>query len=160
MRKDLPTFGAPANMYVPFWSRPSMTGSLLSYTVSYSSVIVTVGRNAGSFIRRNFRYSSCKFSLLSAPGFAILLLRIFGMHCPASAPTDAEGAAFSFITCSASKGITSRVPVYPGYQLVLRHQLPLPDLQRRGVRGIEQLIRTGSGYSQRFSQHPGVQDIG
>ena len=66
-----------------------MTGGLLSYTVSYNSAIVTVGRYAGSFIRRNSRYSSCRFSLLSALGFDILLLRIFESCCPASAPTDA-----------------------------------------------------------------------
>lgn len=59
---------------------------------------MTVGRYAGSFIRRNSQYSSCRFSLLSALGFDILLLQIFESGCPASAPTDAEGAAFSFVS--------------------------------------------------------------
>ena len=35
--------------------------------------LVTVGRNAGSFIRRNFLYNSCRFSLLSA-AFTLIIV--------------------------------------------------------------------------------------
>ena len=134
-RKDLPSFGAPARIYVPTVRRPSIIEGLLSNTSSYSSAMVKVLRYVGFIFR-------CKSLSISYRSF----VSAFILKFPFGRSTGMDTCLFSH--CIAA----SCVPVYPLHQFVLWYKHALSYTQSGETLRMQKLIGPGPGYSQGLSQ--------